>query len=328
MPCDLPACRRNSREAADCGAVMNYKHLYGPVTSRRLGSSLGVDVLPLKTCTLDCIYCQLGRTAATTLERREYIAAESVLAEIDAYFSGTGPRPDYVTFSGSGEPTLHSSLGNMIRRIKQKHDIRVAVLTNSSLLTSSEVRQELLAADLVVPSLDAATQGTFERVNRPAAGLRTSEIIEGLSTFRNEFGGELRLEILLVEGLNDSQTELEALKAAAASIRPDSIDLNTVARPPAEKSVSAVDAVHLAEIAAFFGPEARVVAASGKKHSGVPGETAEKIVALLRRRPCSFAEVCSSLGISTGDAAAALAALSRKGLVAGVDGRDDFYHAR
>lgn len=305
------------------------KHLYGPVISRRLGSSLGVDILPLKTCSFDCIYCQLGRTPRTTLRRREYAPAEPVLEEIREYFAGTGPRPDYLTFSGSGEPTLHSGLGELIRSAKQIADTKVAVLTNSSLLTRPKVRKELFAADLVVPSLDAATQPVFERINRPHKGLRIDSIVEGLTVFREGFAGELRLEVLLVAGVNDTEAELEALREAAGRITPDAIDINTVARPPAQASATALSADRLAEIARSFGPAARAVTPTRKAHHGVPGEVAQKILALLRRRPCSFAEVCSSLGIGTGEAAAALAALSRKGLVSRSQTPEaDFYQAR
>jgi len=304
-------------------------HLYGPVTSRRLGSSLGVDILPLKTCSFNCIYCQLGSSPKTTTERREYLPAESVLAEIREYLESTGPRPDYVTFSGSGEPTLHSRLGMLIRNIKKLTDSKVAVLTNSSLITLPEVRDELLAADLVVPSLDAATQKVFERVNRPSPGLDINEIINGLITFRKDFEGELRLEVLLVEGVNDTHAELEAIKLAVDKISPDSIDVNTVARPPAESSVRGLSAEELGKIAKKLGTCAKAVAPSKKAHHGVPGDAAGKILALLRRRPCSFAELCSSLGLASSDAAAALAALSRKGLVANIDNCENgFYRAK
>ncbi len=305
------------------------KYLYGPVTSRRLGSSLGVDILPLKTCSFSCVYCQLGKTPRTTLERREYIPVEPVLSEIRQYIEGPGPRPDYITFSGSGEPTLHLRLGELIDGVKKLADTKVAVLTNSSMLTLPEVRQALLPADLVVPSLDAATQPVFERVNRPAPGLRINAIIEGLIAFRKEFAGELRLEILLVDSINDTQAELEAIRAAALRIAPDSIDLNTVARPPAEGSAAPLTPERLAEAVGFLGHGAAAVAPSTAAHHGVPGEAAEKILDLLRRRPCSFAEICSSLGIETAQAAMALSALSRKGFVEKLDDQQDgFYGAR
>ena len=305
------------------------KYIYGPVTSLRLGTSLGVDILPLKTCSFSCIYCQLGDTPQTTLERREYTGVDSVLAEIKKYLEGPGPQPDYITFSGSGEPTLHSRIEDLIRSVKEISGSKVAVLTNSSLVALPEVWNALLWADLVVPSLDAATQPAFELVNRPADGLEIEAIIEGLTAFRGEFEGEMRLEILLVDGLNDSQKQLEGLKTAVEKIRPDSIDLNTVARPPAEQFAAPVSPERLAEAARFFGTNAAPVAPSNKTHHGVPGEAAEKILALLKRRPCSFAEICSSLGIETAQAAMALSALSRKGFIKRLDDRmDGFYGAK
>ncbi len=168
-----------------------------------------------------------------------------------------------------------------------------------------------------------------ERVNRPAPGLRIDAIIEGLIAFRKEFAGELRLEILLVDSINDTQAELEAIRAAALRIAPDSIDLNTVARPPAEEFVAPLTPERLAEAVSFLGQGAAAVAPSTGAHHGVPGEAAEKILDLLRRRPCSFAEICSSLGIETAQAAMALSALSRKGFVEKLDDQQDgFYGAR
>jgi len=305
------------------------KYLYGPVTSRRLGSSLGVDILPFKTCSFSCIYCQLGRTTRPTAKRRLYVPEKPVLDEIEKYLTGSGHRPDYITFSGSGEPTLNSGFGNMIDMIKKLTSVKVAVITNSSLMPDAGVRRALLKADLVVPSLDAATQSVFEKINRPAEGLQISEIIEGIAAFRKDFTGELRLEILLVKGINDTQAELDALKAAVEKINPHSVDVNTVARPPADKSAMAVPEQEVKKIAAFLSPCASAVAPSKGVHHSIPGEAAEKIVALLKRRPCSFAEICSSLGLETGEAAAALAALSRKGFVANLDGRQDgFYRAK
>jgi len=303
---------------------MNY--LYGPVISRRLGTSLGVDILPLKTCSFDCIYCQLGATPAKTIERREYVAVEPVLDEVKQYLKSGGPEPDYITFSGSGEPTLNTGIGNLVREIKSLRGPKVAVLTNSSTISLPEVRESLCAADLVVPSLDAATQAAFEKVNRPYEGVMVEDIVDGLVAFRKEFEGEMRLEVLLVEGVNDSDSDLSAIKDAVRRIKPDSIDLNTVARPPAE-DVRPLRPEKLKKISDYLG--AHEVAVSGKKHTGVPGEAAKKIVDLLRRRPCSFAEVCSSLGLATDEAAAALAALSRKGYVRNLDGRKDgFYRAK
>ncbi len=305
------------------------QYLYGPVISRRIGSSLGVDLFARKTCSLSCVYCQLGPTPQPTLERAEYVDIEPVFQEISDYLSGSGQKPDYITFSGSGEPTLHSRLGELIRRIKHHTDTKVALITNSTLLTLPEVRADVSDADLVVPSLDAGTQEVFERINRPAAGLKVGGIIEGLVALRKEFAGELRLEMLFVKGLNDTEAELEALREAARKIAPDVIDVNTVARPPAEEDVVGLSEEKLAGIASFLGPEARVVTVAPKSHTGVPGEAAQRILGLLRRRPCSFSEICSSLGLEEGEARAALDALLRKGYISRTDSpAPDFYQAR
>jgi Fe-S oxidoreductases len=190
---------------------------------------MGVDLLPLKTCSMDCCYCEIGATTCLTMRRDRYVPEEAVIREISRVSSVDF---DYLTFAGSGEPTLHSGLGEIIRAARKQIDRPIAVITNSSLLIYKHVRKEVAQADLVLPSLDAATQETFERINRPAAGLKIEDIIEGLRAFRSEFGGEMWLEVMLVREINESDTPLIA--RAAAEIEPDRIQLNTVVRPPAE----------------------------------------------------------------------------------------------
>lgn len=190
---------------------------------------MGVDLLPLKTCSMDCCYCEIGATTCLTMRRDRYVPEEAVIREISQVSSVDF---DYLTFAGSGEPTLHSGLGEIIRAARKQIDRPIAVITNSSLLIYKHVRKEVAQADLVLPSLDAATQETFERINRPAAGLKIEDIIEGLRAFRSEFGGEMWLEVMLVREINESDTPLIA--RAAAEIEPDRIQLNTVVRLPAE----------------------------------------------------------------------------------------------
>ena len=209
------------------------KYLYGPVPSRRLGYSLGVDLIPHKVCTFDCIYCQLGRTTIKTSRRREYAPAKKVLGELRGFFD-SGGECGVVTLAGSGEPTLNTKIGDIIREVKDMTDTPLAVLTNSSLLTREEVRNDLLNADVVVPSLDAASPDTFKKINRQAEGITVSDVIDGLKEFRKEYAGEVRLEVMAVAGLNDTKKEVDELRQAIGIIRPDSIDLNTVVRPPAE----------------------------------------------------------------------------------------------
>ena len=186
----------------------NFPHLYGPVPSRRLGYSLGVDLLPFKTCSLSCIYCQLGNSPKKTIRRINPYSEKKILEEIKEFLK-TGARVDFITFSGSGEPTLNKSIGWLIREIKKFTNIPVAVLTNSTLLSRAEVRKELAAVDVVVPSLDAATQRIFKKINRPHPSLRIEKIIEGLVKFRKEFKGQIWLEIMLVKGVNDCQLRLK-----------------------------------------------------------------------------------------------------------------------
>jgi Fe-S oxidoreductases len=185
--------------------------LYGPVPSRRLGYSLGVDLLPFKTCSMDCVYCQLGGGARTTVRRRAFIPVETVLAGIENVLQ-RGDRVDAITFSGSGEPTLHPGLGRLIRAIKRKTAVPVVLLTNGSLFTRPSVRKDAAAADIVVPSLDAATEDAFRKINRPHPGLSAAAIIEGLAAFRRHFHGRLWLEVLFVKGINDRPSDLRALK--------------------------------------------------------------------------------------------------------------------
>ena len=169
----------------------NCANLYGPVPSRRLGFSLGIDFIPFKTCSLDCIYCQLGHVPDKIVTRKDYIPAAEILSQIKEKID-SGVRIDYITFSGSGEPTLNAEIGNLIRGIKQLTKIPVAVLTNSTLLQHTEVRTALSAADLIVPSLDAVTQDVFEKINRPHPSLQISDILSGLKIFcrnsRGKFG--------------------------------------------------------------------------------------------------------------------------------------------
>ena len=268
-----------------------FPHLYGPVPSRRLGYSLGVDLLPFKTCSLSCIYCQLGNSPRKTIRRINPYSEKKILEEIKTFLK-SGARVDFITFSGSGEPTLNKSIGWLIREIKNFTTIPVAVLTNSTLLSRAGVRKELAAADVVVPSLDAATQRVFEKINRPHPSLRIEKIIDGLIKFRKEFKGQIWLEIMLVKGVNDSPAEIKKLKEAAARINPDKIQLNTVVRPPAEKTARPLTPEEMNKIKEFFGEKAEVVASFRKKErEKAPQDIAEAILAIVRRRPVSLEEL-------------------------------------
>jgi len=274
-------------------------HVFGPVPSRRLGRSLGVDIIPFKTCSYDCIYCQLGRTTEKTVCRREWAPLDDVLTELKDKLPA---QPDYVTLSGSGEPTLHSRLGEAVERIKAMTDIPLAVLTNGSLLWDEDVRAALMPADLVVPSLDAGSPAVFEAMNRPHEQVTFERMVDGLASFSGAFRGECRLEVFLVDGVNASPAAVADIATIARRVRPDRIELNTVARPPAEEC-AAVDANRMRRFAAMFDPPAEVISAFRGIHQQ-PAFTSgrEAVLAMLRRRPCSLDDIAGGLAMHRNEA--------------------------
>jgi wyosine [tRNA(Phe)-imidazoG37] synthetase (radical SAM superfamily) len=302
------------------------RRVFGPVPSRRLGFSLGVDPVVPKTCTLDCVYCELGSTTNRTVCRRPYVGVEEILEDLGERLSHD-LRIDFVTLSGSGEPTLNSDIGGIIDGIKALTDIPVAVLTNGTLLADREVRVALGRADVVVPSLDAVSQATFERVNRPHPSLAASSVVEGLVAFAEGFPGRIWLETLFVAGMNDDNGEVERIAEVARSIAPERIDVNTVVRPPAAAEARPVGAERLREIARMLGPGARVVAApSGSSQSVVSDEVAELIVTMATRRPVTSVDVSRSAGVSLAAAAKTLDELVEKGLLSVVRHGETLYY--
>lgn len=236
------------------------KFVFGPVPSRRLGQSLGIDPIPLKTCNWNCVYCQLGRTVPLTNERREYIPRQEILAEVEQALAAHAPGEiDWVTFVGSGEPTLHIGLGWMIRRVKALTALPVAVITNGALLFLTQVRQELLAADAVLPTLDAGNSRLYRQINRPWGELTYERLLEGLIAFRKEYSGRLWVEVMLVRGLNDSEDALREIAAALERIKPDQVHINLPTRPPAEPWVQPPDEEGLMRATAILGDIARIV---------------------------------------------------------------------
>jgi len=271
-------------------------HIYGPVPSRRLGFSLGIDIIPFKTCSLNCIYCQLGPTTQRTIRRKEYFSPPEILSQIKKKIS-SGQRIDYITFSGSGEPTLNKALGKLIREIRKITSIPVAVLTNSTLLSRKSVRNDLLDADLVVPSLDAATQEIFVKVSRPHSSLRLEEILEGLRKFRQEFKGSIWLEIMLVKGVNDSPFHIRKIKEAIAKIKPDKIQLNTVIRPPAEEYARPLSLKDLEKIKKILGKNCEIIVEFDREaQKSTPENLEGAIISLVQRRPATVADISNSLG--------------------------------
>ncbi len=236
------------------------KYIYGPVKSRRLGYSLGISLTPYKFCSLDCVYCQLGLTTQKTTQRKPYISENEILGELYNFFAKNNKiEIDYITFSGFGEPLLNIQIRNIIVELRKLCNKKIALITNSTALIDKKVRSEILDLDLIVPSLDAASQEAFEKIDRPAPDIKIEEIIEGLILLRKEFTKLIWVEIMLVKGLNDSEEELELLKKALIRINPDKLQLNSPVRAPKDFQFKALDKKRLEEIKQFFGPKAEII---------------------------------------------------------------------
>ncbi len=291
------------------------KYLYGPVPSRRLGLSLGVDIVPFKVCTLDCVYCQLGGTTEKTLERKDYVPVEAVLAELRDKLA-EGIEADFITISGSGEPTLNSRLGELIDGIKKITNIPVAILTNGTLLYKQDVRADCARADVVLPSLDAGDEQTFQRVNRPHSALSIEKLISGLCEFRNDFAGRIWLEVFFIEGFNTDTEQIAKIRDAVNRIRPDKVQLNTAVRPTAEPGIKSLNAEKLQAIAEELGEKCEVVADfSPGRHGGNIETKAEDLLSMLKRRPCSLSDICSALGINRNEALKYIAHFQQQGVL-------------
>jgi wyosine [tRNA(Phe)-imidazoG37] synthetase (radical SAM superfamily) len=292
-----------------------FRYIYGPVPSRRLGLSLGVDLVPFKTCTYDCIYCQLGRTTHKTAERHEYLPMADVLAELEQKLAD-GPVPDYVTLSGSGEPTLNARLGQLIGEIKKLTYIPIAVLTNGSLLWQLEVQDALMEADLVLPSLDAGDDFLFRYVNRPHREITFDQMVRGLAEFTRRFPKPVWLEVFLLAGVTGLLPEVEKIAALARQIQPQRVQLNTVSRPPSEEFACPVSWNQMQEFANLFDGKAEVISEDNKSRSPVVHEATDAdILALLSRRPCTVQGVSAGLGLHVGEAAKRLQLLVEEGSV-------------
>ena len=273
-------------------------YLFGPVPSRRLGRSLGVDLIPRKTCPFDCIYCEVGPTTRKTSQRLDY-QAEAIIAELAAYLR-QGPPLDYITLTGSGEPTLNLGLGKILRQIKALSDTPVAVLTSGALLHLPEVRAELQAADLVLPSLDAAREKSFRAINRPLPGYPLSRLIEGLEAFRREYPGQIWLEILLLKGLNDTAAELEALHHTLRRLAPDKVQLNTAVRPGVEANLHPLNQQEMAARSQYLedGVEVEVIASFKNLPKPAPVCDDAVLVEMLARRPMTAEDLARVSGLS------------------------------
>ena len=263
------------------------KYVFGPVPSRRLGQSLGIDPIPFKTCNWNCVYCQLGRTTPLTDVRLDYFPPEEIVAEaagaLQAHQAG---EIDWVTFVGSGEPALHRSLGWMVRQVKGLTSIPVAVITNGSLLSQPEVREELMAADAVMPTLDAGNDKLYRAINRPHPSFGFNRLVEGLVAFRAAYHGRLWLEVMLVQGLNDTEPALQELAAVVQRINPDEVHINLPIRPPAEPWVKPPNEDGLMRATALLGGISRVIhPAQGIFDLSGYANVVDAVVGIITRHP-------------------------------------------
>ena len=277
-----------------------YKYIFGPVPSRRLGMSLGVDLVPKKVCSLNCVYCEVGETTLLTTGRDEYVPYNHIKEELTDYFSNS-PDPEYITFSGSGEPTLNNKIKGIVEIIKHyKPDIPIAVLTNGTLLSNSEVRESLLDTDIVLPSLDAVSDEVFKKINRPAKNIMMKDYIQGLTDFRKVYEGKIYLEIFILPGYNDGEEHLKKLKKTLEKINPDKIQLNTLDRPgivdgiraATEKEMQTImDTINTGNIEIISKVQERKKVVSYRK------DAESAILGTIQRRPCTLDDLSKILGL-------------------------------
>lgn len=274
------------------------KYLFGPVPSRRLGYSLGIDMVPSKVCTFDCVYCEVGKTTKKTITRTDFKNAEEIIAETKEFLENYKGRIDHISFSGSGEPTLNIKLGYIASEIRKITSIPLALITNSALFYLEDVRREAIDFDAVLPSLDAVIESSFQEVNKPHKDLKLQKIIDGLIDFSQEYKGHLLLEILFVKGINDSKKDLISLRKVIEKMKVEKIQINTVIRPPAYASSMPIDESDKQMIKSILGDiaELELVFKSNEKNESDAGD--DDVMNLLLRRPCTFEQISTSLGIS------------------------------
>lgn len=279
---------------------MAYQHLFGPVPSRRLGMSLGVDLVPHKVCTLNCVYCECGKTTNLTVKRDVYVPLEGVLQELDDYFKHN-PVPDYITFSGAGEPTLNSVIGEVLDYLKGHWPtVPVALLTNGSLLSDPQLRQEVMRVDLILPSLDAGLDDAFRKIDRPLKTMDIESYIQGLVDFRNEFTGKIWLEVFIIPGLNDDAENLDALKSGLQRINPDRIQLNTLDRPGTEGDIRPANSAELQQILDYWQLENAEIIAKVPDRKSIQSyreDVEGAILETISRRPCTLDDLSRILGV-------------------------------
>ena len=289
-------------------------HIFGPVPSRRLGLSLGIDLIPHKTCTYDCIYCQVGRTTDRIVEPASFVPVPEVIEELKDVLSKTSP--DVITLAGSGEPTLNRDIGYVISEIKKLTSIPLALLTNGSLLWKRDIREMVKEVDILIPTLSSIYVETHNRIHRPHFDLNLDNIIRGLKEMRKEYPGKYFLEVVLLSGINDTDKEISGLLNVINEIGPDKVQLNTVVRPPSDPGAISLSSKKLEEIKNYLGDNTEVIAASPlKARTNVPDSKIERIIEMAKRRPVTMDDISKSLSLHRDETERLIKELKIKGYV-------------
>ena len=300
-------------------------YIFGPVPSRRLGLSLGVDLIPHKTCTFDCLYCEVGRTTNRTITSSPFAPVDEILHQIGNRLAECSP--DVITLAGSGEPTLHSEIHHIISGIRKLTDTRIVILTNGSLFWDGAVRERVLGADLIMPTLSSAVSSTFQTIHRPHPDLTLDRIVDGLKQLRAEFDGLIYLEVILLAGINDTEEEVRALKPLIRQIQPEKIQLNTVVRPPADPCAKALDSKRLEEIKLFLGERAEIVVDIGGAQRAMARDTKGKgLLEMVRRRPLRLKDIANSMGLSIDEVESMVKGLLLKGYLRRQDHSGEIFY--
>ncbi|MBM9519848.1 radical SAM protein [Desulforhopalus vacuolatus] len=269
--------------------MKNTAYIFGPVPSRRLGQSLGVSPIPEKTCNYNCIYCQLGRTNKMTNERRSFFPLKEIMDELKTYMKEKVDF-DVITIVGEGEPTLYADLGMLIDEIKKLTDKPVVVITNSALMSDEGVRNALYKADIILPTMDAFDEESLKKINRPIGTIKFTEVLQGLIEFSHNYKGKMWVEIMLVGGFNDSDTQLAALKMQLEKLKFDRVYVNTPVRPPSESYARKVSQETLEKANKMFSALSIENLTAGEFFSNDP-DIIEAVLEIITRHPMKEDEI-------------------------------------
>lgn len=297
---------------------MKRKYVFGPILSRRLGISLGVDLVTPKTCPLDCIYCEARATTDLTVTRKEYVPVDEVIAELDHTLKNA-PLPDYITFSGAGEPTLNSRIGDVVRFVKSHYpQCKLCLLTNGVLFGDAALRADVAAADLVIPSLDASNEAEYQQINRPHRSSTLATLVADITAFAREYKHRLVLEIFIVPGINDSPASITRFAQLVAQIAPQAVQLNTLDRPGVVADIQVATPEKLAEFSTALQPYCQVeiikpLTKEQQRHTSSSLE--EKLLDILAHRCLDLTALAQVSGIPEAELRPELDRLLRRQLI-------------